>query len=386
MNNQLLSSAILTASLALTACGGDSDNNNSANDQGPSDGGIATATQLIIDASAGGSGAPDSDPANKFSYFNFATGAVVEIQDSEAEVSNAWDIAFKRNNIIVNANTAKAALVAIQDDFYDDAGKAVKATFVNATAASEAQAFIDITAAGISEVEFKADAAKPALGSDWYIYNSQNHSVSANTDNFFLLQNAEQDNVSIFNVKEIATAASGHSAASYTVEFFNNDASQGADFSFPQVGIEFVADFTSKNEICYDLDTQAELDCASNEGTWDVRFDASFEIWLNGGIYGNGAAATTPAASFVDINAKTEVLSYELTSDTMSGTFTNSDTTWWAYGINGGHNIWSNFRVYAVDTADGQYKLRILSYYAPQTSTAPAPGTSGVITIEYEKL
>ncbi len=386
MNKQILSSAILAASLALTACGGDSSSSNTTDEQGPSDGGIPTATQLVIDASAGGSGASDSDPENKFSYFNFASGTVVELQDSEAEASNAWDIAFKRNKIIVNANTAKAALVASQDDFYDEAGKAINTSFINATAASEAQSFIDITTEGISEVEFKADAAKPALGSDWYIYNPQNHSVSANTDNFFLLQNAEQDNVSIFTVKNITTATSGRAAASYTVELFNNEASQGEDFIFPQAGIEFVADFTSKNQICYDLDTQAELDCASNEGTWDVRFDASFEIWLNGGIHGNGAAATTAAASFADISAKTEVLSYELARDTMSGTFTDSDSTWWAYGINGGHNIWSNFRVYAVDTADGQYKLRILSYYAPQTSTTPAPGTSGVITVEFEKL
>ncbi len=385
MNKNLLSSAILTSTLVLTACGGDNNNDNSVNEKAPTNG-VATATQLLIDASAGGSGAPVTDPANKFSYFSFATGAIVELQDSEADSSNAWDIAFKRNNIIVNANSAKAALVASQDEFYDDAGKAVKATFINATAATEAQDFIDITVEGIADADFKADAPKPALGTDWYIYNPQDHSVTANADNFFLIQNAEQDDVSIFNVKEIVTASSGRAAASYTVEFFNNEAANDADFSFPQVGIEFIADFSVESEVCYDLDSQASLDCTSNEDTWDLRFDSSFNIWLNGGIYGNGGAATTTAGSFADISTKTAVSSYELTSDTMSGTFTDSATTWWAYGINGGHNIWSNFRVYAVESNGEYYKMRILSYYAPQSSTTPAPGTSGVITFEYEKL
>lgn len=386
MNKNLLSSAILAGSLALTACGGDSDNSNTEIDKSPDAGGIATAIQLTIDASAGGSGAPITDPANKFSYFSFATGAVVELQDSEAEASNAWDIAFKRNKIIVNSNSAKAALIANQDEFYDEVGKAVPASFINATADSEAQEFIDVNAEGITGAVFKADTPKPALGSDWYNYNRTTHAISANVDNFYLLQNAEQDNVSIFNVKDIATAPSGRSAASYTVQFFNNEAATGEDFSFPVTGIEFIADFSSDTSICYDLDTQAQLDCVSNEDVWDVRFDSSFDIWLNGGIHGNGGAATTVPASFADTSAKTEVLSYELASDTMSGTFTDSASIWWAYGVNGGHNIWSNFRVYAVESNDEHYKMRILSYYAPQSSTDPAPGTSGVITIEYEKL
>lgn len=387
MQKSLLTSSIICSALALTACGGDSNNSSSVQPApSPAPGsGIATATQVIVDATAGGSGADANDPANKYTYFSFSTGAVVELADDEAQASNAWDIAFKRNGIIVNDQTSEAALVAEQADFYGTDGAAVKDVFVNATADSEAKHFIDITAENITDAEFKADAAEPALGKEWYIY--ENHAISANTEKFFLVQNAESDNVSIFNVKAITTT--GRSAESYTVQFFNNTAVSGEEYAFPAVdaGTEFVATFTeSISEICYDLDTQSTVDCISEESTWDLRFDASFEIWLNGGIYGAGSAKTTSADTFENISSMTTVSSHSLSSDKMGGTFTDGASTWWAYGINGGHNIWSNYRVYAVKANEEQYKMRILSYYAPADSVAPVSGTSGVITVEYEKL
>jgi hypothetical protein len=381
MTHKLVSSAILTTTLGLTACGGDSDNDNNQ-EQGPNNG-ISTAVQATIDASAGGMGAGVDDPENKYSYFSFATGTEVELQDDEAEHSNAWDIAFKRTSIIVNGNAATAALVAKQERFYDQDGNPIKDSFINANADTEAQAFIDITAEGITNAEFKTDEAVPAL-TDWYTYNFMTHVVTANTDNFYLIQNAENDNVSIFNMKAITTA--GRVAASYRVQFFNNEAAAGTDFSFPQTGTEFVADFTSQTEICYDLDTHSQLDCASNPNTWDLRLDNSFQIWLNGGIHGTGNAKTTTPDSFANISAKTSVSPYELLADSKTGIFTDSATKWSAYGINNQHKMWPNYRVYAVESHGQQYKLRILSYYAPMDSVEPAAGTSGVITFEYEQL
>ncbi|MBL4797743.1 MAG: HmuY family protein [Oleispira sp.] len=388
MSNSPLSIAVLASAMALTACGGSS-SNSSSGDQAPGrgDGGIATATQFTIDASAGGSGAGKDDPKNKFSYFSFTTGAVVALEDSEAETSNAWDIAFKRNKIIVNPNNAKAALVAEQTDFYNADGSPVKATFLAATADSEAAEFIGVTAEGIVDVELKADAAKPALDSTWYNYDFASHVISANTDNHWLIENAENDDVSIFHVTDITTA--GRSAASYTVEFFNNTAASGETFVFPasDAGTEFVVDFSDSSEVCFDIALNSNVDCASEIATWDLRFDSSFNIWLNGGIHGTGnASATTNPDTFEKISAITEVEPYSMSKDTMSGTFTDMETTWWGYGIDGGHNLWSNYRVYAVDADSVQYKLRVLSYYAPLDSTVPAAGTSGVVTFEYEQL
>jgi hypothetical protein len=390
MSKSPLTIAVIASAMALTACGGSS-SNSSTGDQAPSagdgNGGISTATQFTIDASAGGSGAGKDDPENKFSYFSFATGAEVELLDSEAEGSNAWDIAFKRNAIIVNPKNSKAALIAEQADFYNADGSTVKATFLAATADSEAAEFVAVTAESFVDGDLKADEAKPALGSAWYNYDFATHVISANTDNHWLIQNAEKTDVSIFHVTDITTA--GRSAVSYTVEFFNNTAASGDVFTFPaaDAGTEFIADFSDSSEVCYDFDLSSVVDCASTMDTWDLRFDSSFNIWLNGGIHGTGSAsATTNPDSFSEISATTEVVSYAMSKDTMSGTFTDQESTWWGYGIDDSHNLWSNYRVYAVDADSMQYKLRVLSYYAPLGSTAPAAGTSGVITFEYEQL
>jgi len=376
--------------MALTACGGSSSNSNPG-DQAPGNGdgngndGIATATQFTIDASAGGSGAGKDDPKNKFSYFSFATGTEVELLDSEAEASNAWDIAFKRNNIIVNPNNSKAALVAEQADFFNADNSPVKATYLAATAATEAPEFVAVTVDTIVDVELKADAATPALGNTWYNYDFASHVITANSENHWLIENAEKDNVSIFHVKDITTA--GRSAAGYTVEFFNNSAVQGEAFVFPQVGTEFVVDFTNSAEVCFDIALNSNVDCASEIATWDLRFDSSFNIWLNGGVHGTGSAsASTNPDTFAEVSKTTEVVSFAMSKDTVSGTFTDAETTWWGYGIDDSHNLWPNYRVYAVDVEGVQYKLRVLSYYAPQGSTAPAAGTSGVVTFEYEQL
>ena len=62
--------------------------------------------------------------------------------------------------------------------------------------------------------------------------------------------------------------------------------------SFTDIPTEFMADFTAGDaSICYDLETSAAIDCDTNGATWDIRFDADFNIWLNGGIYGEGDAA-----------------------------------------------------------------------------------------------
>ena len=68
--------SILT--LALAACGSsDSSNDNTPapTAQNPDD---SSVKAVVVNASAGGFSATADDPANKYTYFNFATGEVVE--------------------------------------------------------------------------------------------------------------------------------------------------------------------------------------------------------------------------------------------------------------------------------------------------------------------
>lgn len=67
----------------------------------------ATAVnEFTLDARAGGSHAEPEDPANKYTYFNLQTGAVIDITDAESETSTAWDIAFKRYYVKLNGGVS----------------------------------------------------------------------------------------------------------------------------------------------------------------------------------------------------------------------------------------------------------------------------------------
>jgi len=167
----------------------------------------------------------------------------------------------------------------------------------------------------------------------------------------------------------------------------NNGSGQAAKtVAFADTPIEFTADLESAEHVCYDVELKSAVDCDSNADTWDVRFDkAGFNIWLNGGIYGEGdAGAFGP-------NTLAEMKKYEggakvpgYFKDQVSGVFL--DSSWYAYSLNGQHKLWPNYRVYSIETNSKHYKVRLLSYYAPLDSTEPAAGTSGVITFEYEEI
>lgn len=182
-------------------------------------GSVVTKT---LDASAGGFGAAADDPKNKYTYFSFAAGDVVELTDAEAESSDAWDIAFKRTSTKLNSSnrtlTTQGALAEAQADFYDENGEAIKDTFFAATRESEQAEFDGVNSASIAGLTFVSDADKPVLGSDWYNYDRTTHVVSANTDNHWVIRSAEEDGYAIFSATEITT--SGRSAGSYKVNFY----------------------------------------------------------------------------------------------------------------------------------------------------------------------
>lgn len=159
-----------------------------------------------------------------------------------------------------------------------------------------------------------------------------------------------------------------------------------AQTKFSDLAVEFVADFSEKDSVCYDVDSQSEVDCQSNEDSWDVRFEKNgFNIWLNGGIFGEGdggAFGPRELSVMQEYNGGADVPGYF--KDQVSGVFL--DNSWYAYSLNGQHKLWPNYRVYVVESNAKHYKLRLNSFYAPQDSSDAAPGTSGVISFEYEEI
>jgi hypothetical protein len=182
--------------------------------------GVLNVTEL--DASAGGFGAADNDPANKFTYYNLSNNAVVELTDKEAITSTAWDVAFKRNDIKFSSNV-QSALAFAQNDFYDAEGEGIADQFTNVNADSELDHFLAVDQDDLAELTLETNKETTALlgYNGWYSYNPTTHTTSANDENHWVIRSANGSQYAIFNVTDLATA--GRGAASYTVNFYHEE-------------------------------------------------------------------------------------------------------------------------------------------------------------------
>jgi len=371
--------------LALSGCGGgNSGSTPNASNNPPSN----TTDSVQIEATAGGFSTAPSDPANKYTYFNLGTGQVVDLSDADATASGAWHIAFKRANIKLNGGVSgpgavQGAVVDAQDDFYDAAtGDPVDSVFLNASANSELAAFNPVTSAdGLS---FAEDRNIPYITGDgssdgWWLYSGPpDHIVSANPDQWWLIKSAAADSYAKFHVTNIVQAS-----REITLDLFI----QGAvDSAFSEAATSWTAAIgAAGGSKCFDIDTAVEVDCIMGAADWDLKVEVAgqaWNIWTNGGVSGNASGGafgpfdTTTIADYVSGTASPggTNISRMYGQDSAGGLF--KDNTWYAYSLQGNNKLWPNYRVYAIDTGTGFYKLQILSYY-------DQAGVSGNYTIRY---
>ncbi|HEB93803.1 MAG TPA: hypothetical protein ENI94_10145 [Gammaproteobacteria bacterium] len=373
---------ILLALSALSGCGGDGKDPTPRNNPTPD-----TTGSVQIDATAGGFGVEPDDPKNKYTYFNLASGQVVELTDSEAAVSENWHVAFKRTNVKLNGSVSgpasvKGAVADAQDDFYDGNGDPDSSVFLNATAASERAAFDGVVSTdGLS---FEEDRNIPYIKGDgssegWWLYSGPpDHTVSANPDQWWLIKSASTDSYAKFHVTDIVQASSD-----ITLELFIQGA---ADSAFSATATTWIAAIGSAGgSKCFDIDAAAEVDCTTAAADWDIKVEVAgqaWNIWINGGVSGDGSGGafgpfdTAGVTGYVNGTASpggTDI-SGMYGQDSEGGIF--KDNTWYAYGLQDNSKLWPNYRVYVIDTGTAQYKTQILGYYN-------AAGTSGHITLRY---
>ena len=186
----------------------------------------------------------------------------------------------------------------------------------------------------------------------------------------------------------LGLAACGGSSSSSSGDQAPGDGGTPGDgtASFTDIPTEFMADFTTGNaSVCYDLETKAAVDCDTHATTWDLRFDEDFNIWLNGGIYGEGDAGAFGPDTLANMQAlKNGAGVPGFFKDQVAGVFL--ENSWYAYGLNDQHKLWPSYRVYVVKSNAKQYKVRLTSFYAAQDSAIAEPGTSGVISFEYQEI
>ncbi len=375
----------------LSACGGDNALDPTPTPP-PQSGNTSNTT--TINATAGGFGTSPGDPANKYTYFNLATKAVVELTDAQAATSSDWHIGFKRTNVKLNsgvsgsANT-KGAVADAQDDFYDANGDPDNSVFLNATAASEVNSFDAVV--DVSSLTFKEDRYIPYITGDgssdgWWLYaGPPTHAVSANADKWWLIKsaasNSSANSYAKFHVTDIV-----QTSRDITLELFIQSISDSAFSTMPTSWTAAIG--AAGGSKCFDIDTAVEVDCSTASADWDLKVevaDQSWNIWTNGGVSGSGSGGafgsfdTAGANSYVNGTngpSGTSIARF-YRQDSAGGLF--KDNTWYAYSLQGNNKLWPNYRVYAIDTGAAKYKLQILSFYDDA-------GTSGHITLRHASV
>ncbi|MEM7207445.1 MAG: HmuY family protein [Pseudomonadota bacterium] len=366
----------LMMSSMLIACGGGSSSNSDSDEDGDT-GDESGFTERTIDATS----------FTDFAYFNLDTGETVDLSTADAAASTDWHISLRRTALALNGGDAgpgvvTGAIADSQDDFYNSDGSPNVSVFTNASPDSELNAINDVT--DFSSLTFTTDTFATNIIGDgtsdsWWLYESSSFSVLPNPDVWNLIRGANGDSYAKFNVTAIDQPNRGITLDLYI---------QGvADAGFATTATQWTAAIgAAGGQLCYDIDTALEVDCTTAAATWDLLVEVTadgrgWNIWTNGGVYGEGTSGVSfgpldqaGADSFVQGNPTDTFIAWG--ADATSSVFDD----WYAYNLQSQRRLWSNYRVYAIDTGDAQYKLQILSYYDPTT------GTSGNYTIRYTEL
>ena len=371
---------IIVSSMLMAACGG---SNSSAATQATSTSGLS---EKVVNATAGGSGAAPTNPANKHTYFNLDTGLIVDLTDAAAKTSTTWHMAFKRTGIKLNGGASGAgsvtdAVADKQDDFYSTGTTPNASVFLNATPASKLATITEVkTSAGLA---FSSDKNVNQITSDggsksWWLYNPTARTVGANSPAWNVIRSAEGDSFAKFHVTNIVQAS-----RDITLEFFIQSVGNATFSSTPVTWTSAIG--AGGGAKCYDIDTTVEVDCTTKASDWDIQVEVSasgrsWTMWTNGGVRGSarsGASFGTLTKAQADGFVASTTPGLTFIADAPSGVF--KDSSWYAYNLQGGHKLWPNYRVYIVDTGTNKYKLQITSYYGTS-------GTSGMINLRYAKL
>lgn len=374
MNIKLLAITTALASLSLAGCNSDSSSDDSAPDNSDGDNQTPNVsyTSKTVDASS----------HTEWAYFDLDSNSVV----TEAE---QWDLAFKRYEVILNTQV-ESALVASQNEFYDSEGVPNNTVFVNANVEDELehlQAELD------PDLTYQTGDANQAIGADgtnFYDYNPTNHRLYANDDAVWLIRSNTEQSYAKLRPVMLFDNDSGDSGAYVTAEFELFIQGEN-DNGFSSTAMSWTIDIPEGiGTGCFDIDSASSVGCDSDN--WDIKFELNtsgfvFAITLNGGISGNGSAAAHGAFDAADTNKlisgiqeseeeEFNITQFHYSGDSQMSTF--SENQWYAYNVNGRHQIWPNYRVYAVNTGETIYKVQLIGYYSDAAE-------SGHISIRFEE-
>ena len=139
MKYHLFPLTLVATAVILSGC---SDSTSDSDDNTVTPSTDSAFTEITLNASAGGFGADPESAENRAAYFNFETGEVIELSDTEAQLSTDWHMALKRTNTYFNGGNSgpgdiQSAILALQENYYDSEGNEDNNVFLNSSAEVE---------------------------------------------------------------------------------------------------------------------------------------------------------------------------------------------------------------------------------------------------------
>lgn len=347
--------SVVALSLTLAACGSSSSNNEPEVVEPPAP--TTPEPTPVVQGEINGPFSTGSISESKFVYWDLDAGEVVELTEEEAATDTVWDVAFKRTSVFLNSNNADNP-VSVYDtgnnaDFWDAEGNAVVDSFVNATADSEKQEYLDVdtTAIPTDDTMFSNDVTDHILDG-YYTYDFATHTVSANAENFFIVKN--NDMYTKFAVTGLTQ--DGRVASDFTLSV-SYDFADSVELMLDGAAIctgdatHAYVDFATASVVA--ADAAHDLTVACGEGGFD--FDMN--------IADSAVAYQDFSNNIADADTASTYSSYGYFKTNQYTTAAFGDLNWYAYGIQGNHKLWSKFGVYVIKTGDKHFKFQITSYY-----------------------
>lgn len=314
----------------------------------------------------------DASDYSTWVYVNLTTGLAVNENED-------WDIALQRYDAMAHADVSMA-LIAEQSEFYDN-GSALVEQFVNTTAENELE---HLENAQLPEdSEFETAETNYAISADVFSQYSgaPAHTFVAVDTKFFLISSNDGNAFAKLRAVQIADPSKTYADADvYDTAIFEFEVAADSASAFSTAVEWRVSTPNGIGHACFDIETSATVDCT--DSTWDVKysntgsgFGANPIIQLNSGLSGSGSAKlagtfdTTETANIATPYQDAADDAYDLvaqsysfgSTDAQSSVF--SDYPAFSYGVNGGHAMWPNYRVYAVRNATNTHFIQFTNYY-----------------------
>lgn len=288
----------------------------------------------------------DATSSDHFVYYSLASGDTVDISDSEAQGSTAWDVAFKRSVVVLNGGVSGPGEVS-----------GVDMAALGHPDSTDFMAFDDLGSIGDSD--WMSDSYSLMIH-DWYMYDPQSHMLNL-THYVYIMMDAVGNYVK-FQV--ISMQGNGMPPDMGTISIQYDYAGESPDFPGTPDTISFDGSGGGPVYIDFSAGTVTNPPDPMNSTDWDIAFEA-YEVHQNCSVFGPGSAATyevwmdqdDPTDFYETPSAPEEPNAY------FPDDFGSVFSTWYEYSGPPLHRLTSYEHVYVIRNGANHYKMQILNYY-----------------------